>query len=258
LRVDLSSGICASSSGSARAAADIRPRRRAKPGGGAADDWENTAMNAPTEIEKPAEEHAPGRKETQILSAAREVFLEHGFSEASMEAIARAACVSKATVYAYFPSKDALFSHLIQRECEKKCIDIPKPDLDGGLVPALLILCRHFVGHFLTRDSAAFFQTVSSERCRFPTLCQLFFDSGKKAVLEFVADFLAEAQRRDLLVFEDAHIAAEQLLNLAVTDLPLRVALGLELRSEAEYDKIMRSGVAVFLKAYGASTASST
>jgi TetR/AcrR family transcriptional repressor of mexJK operon len=205
---------------------------------------------------KAAEEHVPGRKETQILSAARMVFLEHGFSESSMNAIARSAGVSKATLYAYFPSKEALFSHLMQRECEEKCRGLPSPDLDRGLVPALEALCRHFVAHFLTRESAAFFQTVSSERWRFPDLCRLYFISGKKNVLDFVAAYLEQAKARGLLAFDDASIAAEQLLNLAVTDLPLRVALGLELRSEAEHEKIMRAGIEVFLRAYGAAAPS--
>lgn len=200
-----------------------------------------------------AEEHVPGRKERQILSAARQEFLEHGFSETSMDAIARAACVSKATLYAYFPSKEALFSHLVQTECEEKSLGLPAPDLDGGLVPALEALCRHFVDHFLTKESAAFFQTVSSERCRFPDLCRLYFSSGKNTVLDFVAAYLEEAKKRGLLAFDDASIAAEQLLNLAVADLPLRVALGLELRSGAEYEKIMQAGITVFLKAYGTS-----
>lgn len=203
-----------------------------------------------------AEEHVQGRKEAQILCAARLEFLKHGFSETSMDAIARAASVSKATLYAYFPSKEALFSHLVQKECEEKCRDIPAPDLDGGLTPALETLCRHFISRFLTEESAAFFQTVSSERWRFPELCRLYFTTGKKTVLDFVAGYLDEAKKRGLLLFDDAHMAAEQLLNLAVADLPMRVALGLELRSEAEYEKIMQAGITVFLKAYGASNAS--
>jgi TetR/AcrR family transcriptional regulator, mexJK operon transcriptional repressor len=208
-------------------------------------------MNASSDTTGVAEDHAPGRKEAQILAAARHAFLEHGFAETSVDAIARAANVSKTTLYAYFPSKEALFCHLIQSECENKRGSIPKPDLDGGLVAALDILCRHFVSVFLSRESAGFFQSVSSERWRFPELCELYFNSGKKAVLEFVAAYLTEAKARGLLQFDDANIAAEQLLNLAVADLPLRVALGLELRSEAEYEKIMQSGIAVFLKAYG-------
>jgi len=212
-------------------------------------------MNAQETESGTTEDHVPGRKEAQILAAARQEFLEHGFAETSMDAITRAACVSKATLYAYFPSKEVLFTLLIQRECENKRLHMPRPDLDGGLAAALNILCGHFMKNFLTRDSAAFFQTVSSERWRFPQLCQLYFDSGKKAVVNSVAEFLVEARDRGLLALDDAPLAAEQLLNLAIADLPLRVALGLELRSEADYDKIMQAGVAVFLKAYGAGIA---
>lgn len=210
-------------------------------------------MNADVDVTETgaAEEHVPGRKECQILSAARVQFLEQGFSDTSMDAIARAAGVSKATLYAYFPSKEALFSHLVQVECREKCIRLPSPDLDNGVVPALEVLCRHFVTHFLTKESAAFFQTVSSERWRFPELCHLYFNSGKKIVLDFVAAYLDEAKARGLLAFDDANLAADQLLNLVLSDLPFRVALGLDLRSEEEAEKMMNAGIAVFLKAYG-------
>ena len=168
-----------------------------------------------------------------------------------MDAIARSAGVSKATLYAYFPSKEALFTHLIEAECKDKRSAIPSPDLSLGLAPALRVLCRHFVNFFLSPESAAFFQTVSNERCRFPELCHLYFNSGKRNVLDFVADYLARARDKGLLTFDDPQIAAEQLLNLAVADLPLRAALGLELRGEAEAEKIMEAGIATFLKAYG-------
>jgi len=211
-------------------------------------------MNIPQETETP-QKPGLGRKQSQILSAARREFLEHGFSDTSMDAIARSAAVSKATLYAYFPSKEALFIHLVETECQQKEIDLPAPALDGGLVPALEILCRHFIGYFLTRESAAFFQAVSNERSRFPDLCQLYFASAKKTVLDFVSSYLEEAKARGLLVFEDANLAAEQLLNLAVADLPVRTALGLELRRPEEYERIMQAGIAVFLKAYSAPTA---
>jgi AcrR family transcriptional regulator len=45
-----------------------------------------------------------------------EIFLEQGFEGASMEAIARAAGVSKPVVYDCFASKDELFKALFQRE----------------------------------------------------------------------------------------------------------------------------------------------
>lgn len=213
------------------------------------------SMTEGAEATEPCAEHVPNRKECQILSAARTQFLEQGFADTSMDAIARAAGVSKATLYAYFPSKEALFRNLIEIECGEKCAAVPTPDFDLGAEQALRELCGYFVARFLTKEWSAFFQAVSSERWRYPELCHLYFNSGKKNVLDFVAASLDEAKARGLLDFDDANMAAEQLLHLTVSDLPMRVALGLELRSEAEYERVMESGLAVFLKAYG--TASS-
>ncbi len=48
-----------------------------------------------------------------ILRAAIELFLTNGYQEVSVEDVARAANVTKATVYYYYPSKAALFTETI-------------------------------------------------------------------------------------------------------------------------------------------------
>lgn len=53
------------------------------------------------------------QKRQTILNAARGIFLETGFQTSSMDDIAARAAVSKATVYSYFPSKDALFMEVL-------------------------------------------------------------------------------------------------------------------------------------------------
>ena len=45
-------------------------------------------------------------KVLRILSAARTLFLNHGYGDTSMDAIARRAAVSKATLYSHFDGKD--------------------------------------------------------------------------------------------------------------------------------------------------------
>ena len=45
----------------------------------------------------------------RILHAAADVFGADGYSQVSMDAVARAAGIGKPTLYRYFPSKDALF-----------------------------------------------------------------------------------------------------------------------------------------------------
>jgi AcrR family transcriptional regulator len=63
----------------------------------------------------------PERRRPQVLDAALELFLQGGYEGTSMEAVARAAGVTKPVVYACFPSKDQLFRALLARE-EKRIL----------------------------------------------------------------------------------------------------------------------------------------
>src|SRR6516162_5136559 len=55
-------------------------------------------------------------KRRQILDGARKVFLDLGFDGASMGEIARAAGVSKGTLYVYFADKCRLFEAIVEDE----------------------------------------------------------------------------------------------------------------------------------------------
>lgn len=61
----------------------------------------------------------PERRRPQVLDAALELFLEHGYDGTSMAAVADAAGVTKPVVYACYPSKDELFRALLHREEER-------------------------------------------------------------------------------------------------------------------------------------------
>ena len=55
-------------------------------------------------------------KRRQILDGARRVFMDLGFDGASMNEIARAAGVSKGTLYVYFADKNRLFEAIVEAE----------------------------------------------------------------------------------------------------------------------------------------------
>lgn len=59
------------------------------------------------------EEYAEARRD-QILEAALRVFSSGGFAETTMDAVAAAVGVSKACLYNYFPTKEALLRELVQ------------------------------------------------------------------------------------------------------------------------------------------------
>ena len=61
----------------------------------------------------------PERRRPEVLDAALKLFLEGGYEGTSMEAVARAAGVTKPVVYACFPGKEELFRALLRREEER-------------------------------------------------------------------------------------------------------------------------------------------
>ena len=73
------------------------------------------ASKAPRRRERAAH-LGPERRRPLVLDAAFELFLEHGYDGTSMEAVARAAGVSKPVVYDCFASKEELFTALLRRE----------------------------------------------------------------------------------------------------------------------------------------------
>jgi AcrR family transcriptional regulator len=90
-------------------------------------------------------------KRRQIIEGARAVFLAQGFDAASMNDIARAAGVSKGTLYVYFKHKEQLFEAIVEQECEAQAegiFDLDPNDHDVEVVLTRLgldyvrFLCR--------------------------------------------------------------------------------------------------------------------
>src|SRR5471030_193805 len=68
----------------------------------------------PAPLHIAAEEDSSKRR--QILDGAGKVFMDLGFDGASMGEIARAAGVSKGTLYVYFADKNRLFEAIVEQE----------------------------------------------------------------------------------------------------------------------------------------------
>src|SRR3954466_3750843 len=65
-------------------------------------------------VAEPRWRRQPEARPGQILEAALVVFAECGVAAARLEDIGRRAGVSKATIYLYFPNKEALFREVIR------------------------------------------------------------------------------------------------------------------------------------------------
>src|SRR5437868_12611503 len=68
-----------------------------------------------TSLQEPRWRRLPEERPRQILSAALEVFGEHGLATARLEDIAKRAGLSKGTIYLYFPNKEELFREVVRQ-----------------------------------------------------------------------------------------------------------------------------------------------
>src|SRR5690242_21291322 len=115
-------------------------------------------------------------KRRQILDGARAVFLSQGFDAASMGEIARAARVSKGTLYVYFDSKEELFQAIVHQQCEAQAeglFDLNSDDEDVERV--LTRLGTGFVGFLCSPEKASPLRTVIAIADRMPEIGKQFY-----------------------------------------------------------------------------------
>ncbi|WP_052120835.1 TetR/AcrR family transcriptional regulator [Inquilinus limosus] len=193
---------------------------------------------------------AASRKPDQILKAAYAVFLEQGYEAASMDAIAREAGVSKATLYAHFASKQDLFAAIVASACrvfERLAAMSPPPDdLRAALMEAGGTLLR-FILH---PDVNKVYRSVVAEAARFPELGRAMYEAGPGQGKAHLARFFAAATERGVLAVPDAELAAEQFGALILGHMKMRLELGIEVPSEERMRHGLESGVDTFLRAY--------
>lgn len=172
---------------------------------------------------------ADSPKRRQVLDAAGQLFLAEGYAAVSMEAIARVAGVSKATLYAYFPGKDALFGAMVAERCAGMLAqDRFVSDHDAPLAEALRRLVDFWLRFLINRDVVRTYRTVLAEGARFPDLARAFFEAGPVIGLAWVGEWMAEEQRRGRLRPDFApRVAAAQFIALLRGELYIKIVLGL-------------------------------
>ena len=194
------------------------------------------------------------RKFRLILETARRLFLHQGFDASSMDLVARAAGVSKATLYVHFENKEALLLALVEDECRRLAPPSRLWEPEPGPLDVkrtLLAIARKFTSHFLDNRGLAFHRLMTAEASRFPKISRAFYEAVPVRLYAEVAAFLAAAVAEGRLVIPDIQLAVTQFLSLVRGDLMLYWSLGVRQVSKQEYDALIESGVAVFLAAYG-------
>lgn len=205
---------------------------------------------------RPPRERA-GEVDERILDAARYVFLEHGLAGASIDEIAALARAGKPTIYARFPSKEALFTAVVMRNVAAAVARFESHVPAGASIEERLTsLGIAILQWALFSDTAGLMRLGIAGARRFPDLASNVHRMARGRAEETVARLLAEAAQSGEFGTLPA-FAPEQLpmtttlfINLVVLPLTMRALFGENPKSlEAEIGPHVARSVAFFLAA---------
>jgi AcrR family transcriptional regulator len=145
----------------------------------------------------------PERRQA-LLDAARDVFLERGYANATIDAVVERAGGSKATVYALFENKEGLFSALVAEAAEELSALVQTYPLDGRIEDDLRDFGVHYLEILIRPERLALFRLVLGECGRVPEVGEIFFRTGPQVIFRKVADMLRSAAARGQITISDA------------------------------------------------------
>lgn len=188
-------------------------------------------------------------KREQIVEAACQLFLEHGYDLTSMDAVAAVANVSKRTVYSHFQNKETLFINTMGDMCHRfgeGALD----SLDFNAPPGEFLRAagRFLLSKVTEPRLQSLMRAIVAQVTAFPEMGREFWSIGPGNFRNVVADYLRIQDAAGILWVQDPVLAASQFQGLVAGPqfLPM-IFTGNSEFSDAESERVIEAGVAIFL-----------
>jgi AcrR family transcriptional regulator len=140
----------------------------------------------------------PGQRREQLIDAALEVILERGYARISIEAIARAAGITRPVVYDHFPNLNRLLHAVIEREerISLEQLNEVVPDDPGDQAPRELLArgVTRFLEAVTTRPATWRIILLPLEGT--PPIVRQHVEAGRAGVLERIERLVRWAVER--------------------------------------------------------------
>ena len=191
------------------------------------------------------------RRET-IMSVAREVFFEHGYSATSMSAIAARLGGSKGTLYNYFRSKEELFEAQVRDLCGAAASRFLASTAEGSPVETLTVFGERYLAHLYSEQTIKLFRILVAEAQRSPELARMFYEVGPARGRKVLEGYLQTAKTQGLVDPPDCALAADQFLSLCKGPAHLQFLLNLIPAPTSQEIKLhVERSVGAFMVLYG-------
>ncbi|MBW9089769.1 TetR/AcrR family transcriptional regulator [Rhizobium wenxiniae] len=164
-----------------------------------------------------------------IIDVAVQLYVRDGYGQTSMSSIAAAVGGSKATLYKYFPSREALFETAMVQCCDALFAELPTHVPSRTSILDYLNRVGQIVLEAMLKPRALdLARLVFSEGARHPEIAQIFYSKGVEPTHALIADGLAYFHSLGQIVSPDPFKSARYFLGMLRGDVHLRAVCGLE------------------------------
>ena len=207
---------------------------------------------------RPTREQAEQRH-AELLSRALDMFLDRGFEQTTIEAVAGSVRMTKRTVYARYEDKAALFRAAVQHAIEQWTV--PYETLRSletdDLEETLLAVARMRVAHVMTPEGVKLQRIINAESYRFPDIFTAAYEGATAPLIEFLADVLRRHCATGSISVGRPKMAAAVFLSMVVGG-PARVIGSGNRLDPKDLEERIAFGVRLFLNGVRARTPGSS
>ena len=163
---------------------------------------------------------AAAQRDERLLEIATRMFMEQGFEATSIDALAEAASIGKATLYARYADKAALFADVLRR----RILDVYGPmeaefaaaTAGDDLETTLRKVADRLIDQALANSSVTLGRILSTQGPRFPELARLAMTEGYGRQLHVVESVLSRFADDPSYLLDDLAVAADLFVALVM------------------------------------------
>jgi AcrR family transcriptional regulator len=195
-------------------------------------------------------------KRRQILAGASKVFMDLGFDGASMGEIARAAGVSKGTLYVYFADKSRLFEAILEEEMLEHGKAAFNFDLERDVATTLRDFGQAYIQLLCRPGGGSAIRTVMAIAERMPDVGRRYYAHVLESTINRFAFYLEAHVTAKHVAIDDAKLAASQFMMMCQASLFLPfIFQAAPPPSTERIGEVVESAVQMFLAGYQAKPA---
>jgi len=155
----------------------------------------------------------------EILAAALEMFVEHGYAATKLEDVARRAGVTKGTMYLYFEGKEALFKAVVTESLVANIMRGERlvDEHEGGTRDLLARILASWLDTISNSPAAGIPKLMIAEASNFPELGRFYYDE----VVRRGQRLLSRVIQRGIDLGEFRPVPVEQAVRLAIAPILL-------------------------------------